>query len=299
MTTINNLNDSNNKPDFIIIGAMKSATSSLQEQLEKHAGIFMTTPKEPNYFSNDEIYALGNEWYSGLYSGALATSLTGEASTHYTKLPRYPKTVERIAEFAPDAKFVYVMRHPIDRLISHYIHNWSMGFVGRGIEIEQAVADYQNFISYGLYATQLRPWLSQFGKDRILPVFFDRLMQFPQAELERICSFIGYGGEVQWRDTDKPSNVSNQRLRKFPFYDAIVESPPATWVRRVCVPQSIRDKIKARMQLQKRPELSKELLLSLEQTFDEDLSNLGELFGIRLDCKNFKEATSAQSLDWI
>ncbi len=76
-------------PDFIIIGAMKSATSTLHNQLSAQPGIFMSTPKEPNFFSDDDIYNQGLSWYSGLFSDANARDICGESSTHYTKLPDY------------------------------------------------------------------------------------------------------------------------------------------------------------------------------------------------------------------
>ena len=74
-------------PDFLIIGAMKCGTSTLQAQLARQPGVFMSTPKEPNYFSDDEVHAQGQARYEGLFSGAAEGDLTGEASTHYTKLP--------------------------------------------------------------------------------------------------------------------------------------------------------------------------------------------------------------------
>ena len=77
-------------PDFIIIGAMKSATSTLHNQLGAQSSIFMSSPKEPNFFSDDDIYNQGLSWYSGLFSDANGSDICGESSTHYTKLPDYP-----------------------------------------------------------------------------------------------------------------------------------------------------------------------------------------------------------------
>jgi len=74
------------KPDFIIIGAMKSATSTLHEQLALQPDFFMSTPKEPFYFSDDEVFSRGREWYLNLFSNAEPNQLCGESSTHYTKL---------------------------------------------------------------------------------------------------------------------------------------------------------------------------------------------------------------------
>lgn len=114
------------KPDFIIIGAMKCATSSLHTQLAQQPGIFMTTPKEPNFFSDDGQFALGLSWYKNLFSDAQSGDICGESSTHYSKLPDYPQCIQRMSFYLPTVKLIYVMRHPIDRLVSHYIHQLSL-----------------------------------------------------------------------------------------------------------------------------------------------------------------------------
>jgi hypothetical protein len=119
-------------PDFVIIGAMKSATTTLHEQLAAQAGIFMSEPKEPNFFSDEENWAKGMGWYRGLFEGAGDALLTGESSTHYTKLPDYPSALPRIRERLPDAKFIYVMRHPMQRLLLTTLTNgWSVQSIAR------------------------------------------------------------------------------------------------------------------------------------------------------------------------
>src|SRR5262249_60849256 len=96
------------RPDFIVIGAMKSATTTLHEQLARQSGIFMTRPKEPNFFSDDEVRARGWAWYGSLFRPAGAGDLRGESSTHYTKLPTYPRAVERMVRDLPRLKLIYV-----------------------------------------------------------------------------------------------------------------------------------------------------------------------------------------------
>src|SRR5215469_9765623 len=107
------------RPDFIVVGAMKSATTTLHEQLARQPGVFMSRPKEPNFFSDDAAYARGWRWYESLFKDAAATDLRGESSTHYSKLPTFPRTLERMLRYLPRVKVIYVMRHPIDRLVSH------------------------------------------------------------------------------------------------------------------------------------------------------------------------------------
>ena len=83
-------------PDYLIIGAMKCGTSTLAVQLGAQPGLFMTTPKEPNFFSDDVIYSRGAAWYQALFDDAKPGDIKGEASTHYTKLPTHPDTLSRL-----------------------------------------------------------------------------------------------------------------------------------------------------------------------------------------------------------
>jgi len=283
-------------PDFIIIGAMKSATTSLQEQLEQQPGIFMCDPKEPNFFSDDRQYEKGMGWYSALFSAAATADLVGEASTHYTKLPTYPECINRLHKHLPNLRLIYVMRHPVDRLVSHYIHEWSMGNISS--TIDEAVKNNPEMVAYGQYAMQLIPYFQVYGQNAVLPVFFDQLVKNPQAELERVCRFIGYKGIPKWVHDLKPANVSRERLRKFPLYDPVINSAPAIWFRRALIPRSWRDWVKARLTMRQRPSLSPEIRATLEAEFDRDLVQLGKLVGKSLNCRNFKEITAAEILDW-
>src|SRR5262245_50888304 len=121
-------------PHFLIIGAMKAATSTLYDQLRQQPGIFLPELKEPNFFSDDASYARGIDWYCGLFAEACPGDLIGEASTHYTKLPTHPATISRMQEVLETPRLIYVMRHPVDRLISQYMHQKSEGEIRCGLE---------------------------------------------------------------------------------------------------------------------------------------------------------------------
>ena len=283
-------------PDFIIIGAMKSATSTLHEQLRLQPGIFMSTPKEPNFFSDDSVYELGIGWYEELFANANDDDLKGESSTHYTKLPTYPHTIERMQEAGVSPKFIYVMRHPLDRLISHYIHEWTQGVIKT--DIVSALESHPELLQYGQYTKQLEPYFDAFGRKSVLPVFFDRLRTEPQAELERICRFIGYSGTPQWYTDLKPTNVSRERIRRFPLDNLLIYSAPATWLRRMLFPKALRNRIRDRLTMRKRPQLPASVRSSVEAVFDEDLEMLGDWLGVELNCQNFSEVTRNIGLEW-
>jgi hypothetical protein len=284
-------------PDFIIIGAMKCATSTLHEQLAAQDGFFMSTPKEPCFFSDDPEWQRGIEWYENLFAEARNDDLCGESSTHYTKLPTHPHVIERMREVLPDSvKFIYVMRHPIDRLISHYIHEWTQRVIDG--PIERAVLSHRPLVEYGLYAKQLRPYLEAFGTERVLPVFFERVVAHSQSELQRIAAFVGHEGEVRWLEDLHEQNVSQQRLRKSTVRDFLVNLPGLRAVRRTFVPVAVRERIKGAWTMKERPQLPDQQRAALEAELDEDLAQLGAWLGLELNCANFKDVGRETIPEW-
>ncbi|MDJ0658797.1 MAG: sulfotransferase [Crocosphaera sp.] len=284
-------------PNFIIIGAMKCATSSLHEQLNQQPQIFMSELKEPNFFSNDEEYNKGLDWYLSHFEAVNNDDLIGESSTHYTKLPTYPHTLERLEKHLPDAKFIYVMRHPINRLVSQYIHEWSQRVIS--LAINESLDQHPELIEYSLYTKQLQPYFDTFGKDKVLPIFFERMLDSPQTELEKICHFIGYTKQPQWSEELNASNVSSERMIKSGWRDAIVEAPGLKELRRLLVPKSFRTWGRSLWTIKKKPELTPENIEKLKAIFDQDLAVLGSWLGVELTCDNFKETVKNQSLDWV
>lgn len=283
-------------PDFLVIGAMKCATSTLHEQLARQAGVFMSTPKEPNFFSDDDVFARGIEWYASLFARAGDGDVCGESSTHYTKLPTHPRAVERMAKAVPGVKLIYVMRHPVERLVSHYVHAWTKREVGG--PIDEAVEMHPALVDYGLYAMQLEPYVERFGWARVLPVFVGRLRRDPQGELERVARFIGLRGQARWDDSLEQQNVSSARLRDSGWRDAVAGLPASRALRRALLPERVRDRLKARWTMDRRPELGDEARRRVEAVFDEDLRRLGRWLGVDLSCATFDEVTERGSLSW-
>ncbi len=283
-------------PDFIIIGAMKSATSTLHTQLALQSGFFMSEPKEPNFFSDDDIYARGIEWYRQLFAAAPPGALRGESSTHYTKLPTHPHTIERLtAHLGTDLRLIYVMRDPIQRLLSHYVHAWSERDV-RG-SIREAISTHSPLVDYGFYAMQLEPWLERFGPERVLPIFTAKLAAHPQAELERVCRFLGSTQAPVWQEIER-QNQGAERIRRSRALDLLTEGPIATALRRTLVPKSVRTRIRQLFTMRKRPVLSAADRAHLAARFDPDLARLGTWLGLELDCASFDRATRDVEPAW-
>lgn len=269
---------------------MKCGTSTLHDQLAAQPGIFMTTPKEPNYFSDDRVFGRGWTWYESQFRRGVGAQLCGESSTHYTKLPTYPYACARMKEALPDLKLLYMMRHPIDRLVSHYVHEWSQRVVHG--TIEQALETNPELIEYGRYAMQLEPYVDAFGKHAILPIFLERFQRTPQQELSRICTFLGYDGEATFNKELTTQNVSSERMRLGAVERIFVTNRWLTIARRRLVPARVRTALKRRVQMRERPEFSPETKRHLESIFDRDLERIGSWLGTKLDCQSFTETVS-------
>jgi len=181
-------------PDFYIIGAMKAGSTTLDACLRAHPGVFLSANKEPQFFSRDHVYANGIEWYAKLFEEADEHQLIGEGSTCYSRCPTYPKAVERIAEHTPDAKFLYILRHPVDRLYSHYGHR-VREMVGKGIDDIPTFVDFierdEEAISAGMYGMQMDHYFERFPRERLKVLLFENLKRDPIRELKEVQSFLG------------------------------------------------------------------------------------------------------------
>jgi hypothetical protein len=262
-------------PDFLLIGAMKCGTSTLQVQLAAQPGIFMTSPKEPNFFSDDPVYGRGLDWYGNLFADAAPGDLKGEASTHYTKLPTYPQTVDRMAGVLKAPKLIYMIRNPVERAVSHYLHAWSEGDVDR--DTDAAFAAHPEFIDYGRYPMQLAPFIERFGRDSLLLTSLEALRQDPARQLDRIAAHLGCGPLV-WQTDVAAQNVSAERIRPLPFHGLLVTNPVSTALRRALVPKSVRTFIRKTRQRDDRPSLPAAQLAEMEALFTRDAAELGALF---------------------
>ena len=176
-------------PNLVVIGGLKCGTTSLHHYLNLHPEIEMSRPKELNFFVEELNLPLGGEWYASHFSAA--ARVRGETSPHYTNRPRFSGVAERMrATLGERARLIYMVRDPIDRLLSHYLHNHGAGYDPR--PLEQALADERSaYVDRGRYAYQLEPYLEHFGRDRVEIVAREDLKQARAATMRRLFGFLG------------------------------------------------------------------------------------------------------------
>jgi len=167
----------------------------------------------------------------------------------------------------------------------------------------EALAGHERFVAYSCYARQLAPWRETYGASRILPVFFERMIAFPDAELERICAFIGdpTPGARTWDREQEPRNVSSERMRQSRLRTALQQIPGASALMRA-LPESARASIRSLWQIRKRPELDSGLRVRLEEELDRDLEILSSWLGLEpgrpLTSAGWKQQVLERGLEW-
>lgn len=176
-------------PDFIIIGASKSGTTTLWQYLRQHPQVFLAEPKEPEFFSKDDRHALGVDSYKALFAPATDDQRCGEASTTYTRWPHFGDVPARMAEVIPNARLIYIMRHPVDRTYSNYRHRMRLD-VPRWT-FEEALEADPMFIDTSMYMKQIEPYLACFPRESLLCLLLDDLKSDPGAVLQQVQAHIG------------------------------------------------------------------------------------------------------------
>ena len=223
-------------PDFIVIGAMKSATSAIYNYLSRHPKVLEREPKEIHFLSELRFYNLGWNWYLSQFAIEQNTTgdrlLVGEASPSYISSIDAPKRAK--AAF-PNLKIIVSLRNPVDRAISHYYHQVNrVKDEPRSIQnafssaeiVKSALAiksfgdnklilrqkDSWNTARYlynGLYAPQLKNWLKLFSPEQLLILDYHQLETNPDLFLHRLFSFLNLQDDI-------PGNVEKVYFNNYP-----------------------------------------------------------------------------------
>ena len=177
----------NFKVDFMLIGAMKCGTSTLAQILKSHPDIGFCKIKEPHFFSKTENWRDNIDKYHDLFNFKEG-KIFGEASTTYTQYPTFNLEIwNDIFNYNPQMKFIYLVRNPVDRAISHYMHIYERGYTNNSIE---ETLRNLHILKPGLYFTQIKPFIDEFGNERVLIIDFDDLINDREALLKKISNFL-------------------------------------------------------------------------------------------------------------
>lgn len=211
------------RPNFLIIGAARCGTSSLCARLASHPEVFISEPREPCFFSHDEHYRRGLSWYESHFRHASGAKAVGEGSTTYTKRAQYPQAAERIAHDLPGVQLIYVVRHPLDQIASHYmvLRSHADGAVRSGVAMSASFADSvrQNavLLDTAMYWRQISAYREHFPDRRIHVVFFEEYLEDAEGTLRGIFEFLGVDREVAIDDGAGVRHASSALLEDRPL----------------------------------------------------------------------------------
>jgi hypothetical protein len=212
-------------PDFIIGGAMKSATSSLHTILADHERIFIPEP-EIHFFSIDDPiqhppFFLGTKgefrsqdyerdfdrnvrWYRQFFASACDDQVIGEDSTVYLAAPEAP---ERIRQLLPNVKLIFLLRNPVDRTYSHYWHRVRKGYATHRFEHELRHGPCTLHIR-SFYKPQIQRYYRVFPEDQIKVILFERFVESTQQVVDEVCAFLRIETSIDLTDVDDHTNAS-------------------------------------------------------------------------------------------
>jgi Sulfotransferase domain len=175
-------------PNLIIIGGLKCGTTSIHHYLGLHPEIQMSKPKELNFFARELNWDLGLDWYASRFDSRF--EVRGESSPHYTNLPRFEGVPARIGEHCPDARLIYMVRDPIKRILSHWVHATGAGYETREIGPTLSEPD-SSYIHRSLYWMQLQPYLERFDRSQIEIIAQEELQTEREETMRRAFRFAG------------------------------------------------------------------------------------------------------------
>jgi hypothetical protein len=204
------------RPDFLIIGAARAATTSMSAWLSRHPDVFIPQAKELFFFDREERWSRGIGWYEEQFADGCGHRAVGESSTSYMV---YEHAVRRIADVLPDVRLIAQLRNPVDRAYSHYCYAKAWGVEVRSFE--QAVADELEgrievaggeYLGRGRYLTLLEMVCSYFPRSSLLVTLFDDVRQHPDDAFRQVCGFIGVDDTLDVDEVGSQLNASRRAV---------------------------------------------------------------------------------------
>ena len=210
-------------PNFIIIGGLKCGTTSIHHYLGLHPQIQMSKPKELNFFVEELNWDLGLDWYASRFDDRF--KVRGESSPHYTNLPRYEGVAERIHTHCPDARLLYMVRDPIKRILSHWVHASGAGYETRDMAAVLSDPDTQ-YVNRSKYWMQLQPYLELFDRGQIEIITQEELQAERDATMRKAYSFLGVSDDFTSEQFDREWEKSSAKGGdKYQLMEKLIKLP--------------------------------------------------------------------------
>tara|TARA_B110000483_G_scaffold213751_1_gene263124 strand:- start:857 stop:1726 length:870 start_codon:yes stop_codon:yes gene_type:complete len=209
-------------PNFMCIGASKSGTTSLYDILKQHSDIFLPSFKEPHFFDIPLVYEHGISWYVKTYfSGVKKEKCIGDFTPTYLFDKYAPERI--LSSLGKNVKFIIILRNPVDRAYSHYLH--SKRDLHEHLSFEDAlkkkVDEKNNYLTYlrtsyveqGKYADMLQRYFALFSKDNFLILHFEE--DFVAAREQTMVKVFKF---LNLKEEDIDFNIRSNKASKAKFF---------------------------------------------------------------------------------
>lgn len=260
-------------PEFLIIGAIKAATTWLNFQLQQCDRVFLPGP-EPHFFTRE--YHRGFDWYAEFFRDARPDQIVGEKTADYLADPH---AAERIAAVLPETPLIAQLRDPVERAYSDYCMLFRRGTVGANIEdyLDPRRAQFRRFLDNGLYYQHLTRWQSLFPKEQMLVFLFEDVIERPGWTITAVGRHIGLSEDILPEPMTDRVNDSRAALLPLPVRRLLAP------VKELVAPlrgvpwfENLRSTMARQVDY---PPLPPELKARLREYYANDVEALGKLIG--------------------
>jgi len=175
-------------PNLLVIGAQKCGTSGLHYYLGLHPEVSMSSPKELNFFIKERAWDRGVDWYRRHFDPR--ASVRGESSPNYTAYPHHAGVPERMRSLVPDARLIFLVRDPVERIAAHWVHNYAKRRE-KGDIATTLMHPNTTYVLRSQYHMQLRQFLTRYPAEQILVLDQVDLRHQRLETLRTIFEFVG------------------------------------------------------------------------------------------------------------
>lgn len=290
-------------PNFLCVGAGKSGTTSLYHYLKQHPEVFLPAQKELHFFAWKDLADLNggpgtahsrSDWcknlsqYSKMFEGAADYKVVGDISPSYLHAP---SAASQIAATLGKPKIVILLRNPIDKVISQYMH---LRRDGREIldlrgalaaEPERIASKWgamYHYVATSKYDQDVARYQDAFGVENVRIWSFKKFVQQSEATMTEICAFLEIDPEFKFAPPEKTNRSGKPRSRTV---GRLIGPNGLTSVAKKITPRPLGVKIKAKvleLNTGKKEEISDDELFYLREIFAEDIATLEQRTGVDL-----------------
>lgn len=268
-------------PNLIIIGAQKCGTSGLHYHLGLHPEISMSKPKELNFFIEERAWPRGVEWYKRHFDPN--AKVRGEASPNYTAFPQHMGVPERMKTVVPDAKLIYVVRDPLERIAAHWVHNFAKRRE-KGDLASTLSHPNTSYLQRSQYAMQLQRYLNNFPRENILVLDQADFRSHRAETLRQVFEFAGADPSFTHPGFERERHATARKTRATRLAVRMEKASKTRWGR--VIPPKVWFALDERLPMRKpieRPDVRLSLTDEALRALRDDAERLRELTGKGFD----------------